>query len=71
MINFMSQKIDLLLCPFCGGEAILLHENLGVNISSYIKCLGCGVETDKFQISTDHSCDDKAVESWNRRKQNG
>lgn len=69
----MSQKIDLLLCPFCGGEAILLHDNLGINVNvfSYIKCLGCGVETERFQISTDHSSDDKAVEAWNRRKENG
>lgn len=67
----MNQKIDLLPCPFCGGKPRLLHENLGINKYSYIKCMGCDTESGKFIISADHSCDDKAVEAWNRRKQDG
>lgn len=67
----MSQKIDLLECPFCNGKARLLHENLGINKYSYIMCMGCEVETRKFIISTDHSCDEEAIKAWNRRKDDG
>ena len=62
----MSQKIELLPCPFCGGKAQLLHEHRGITYS-YVICMKCAAQTDIFQISTEHSSDEKAVAAWNRR----
>lgn len=64
----MSQKIELLRCLFCNGEARLLHE--GPAVQSYIVCAKCFARTNKFQISTDHSCDEEAIKAWNRRADN-
>ena len=63
----MSQKISLLRCPFCDGEASLLWDQISARIASYIKCSECGARTKQVVISTEYSSDEKAAEMWNRR----
>lgn len=65
--------IKLKPCPFCGGEARLRHENFGVDKYSYCQCVNsaCEAKTRNVMISTLFSSDEKAVEIWNRRADNG
>lgn len=53
-------------CPFCGGEAILAHDHVGLG-ASYIRCGKCGLESVRFIKSFDVASDDEAIEYWNRR----
>ena len=53
-------------CPFCGGEAELMHIH-AFSEQSYIICLKCGARTREFRISTERSSDQEAIEAWNRR----
>ena len=64
--NFMEK---LKRCPFCGGEAELHHGITGVlqASSSFIRCEKCFCQTDIFVINTKYSCDEKAIEAWNKR----
>jgi Lar family restriction alleviation protein len=52
--------IDLLPCPFCGGEAvedaICCH-----GVTEFIRCKLCGVRTDGFDEGP------SAARAWNRR----
>lgn len=63
----MSQKIELLRCPFCGSEAELLivpgYFKQGLTSSGWvIKCQnGC---CNQMPFQSDHD----AVEAWNRRE---
>lgn len=62
--------INLKPCPFCGGQAELIHNSIGFafdRIVSAVKCVQCGARTRTFEMSTEFSCDDKAVEMWNTR----
>lgn len=68
MVNGGVRMEELKRCPFCGDEAKLLHGIIGVNKFSYVMCLGCCVKTDRHVISTEYSCDEKAIAAWNRRK---
>lgn len=63
----MSPKIKLLPCPFCGGKASLLWDQIGGRSASYIVCVECDARTKKVIISTEYSSDEKAAELWNRR----
>ena len=54
-------------CPFCGGEAKIVHGELGRNGSRVI-CKNCYCSTDFVSISTRYSCDEKAAEAWNKRE---
>lgn len=51
-----KEEPELLLCPFCGGEAKLVS-----SVESWVECSVCGVST-KFC-----ACDSGAIEKWNRR----
>ena len=62
--------IELKPCPFCGGEALLSHDHEGIGASS-IRCRKCGLESIRFFKSFVHASDDKAVEFWNRRADDG
>jgi Lar family restriction alleviation protein len=64
---------ELKPCPFCGGEAELHHkiEPLCIDAYSYVYCTKCGVTTEAFPKSFDHSSDEKAIEAWNRRAEDG
>ena len=58
---------ELKPCPFCGGEAGIVHGDLGRNGSRVI-CKSCGGSTDFFCISTRYSSDKKAADAWNARE---
>ena len=49
---------DLKPCPFCGGEAKLLHPCEGVHLVQ-CTCCGCGTTYTRTEIG--------AVRMWNRR----
>lgn len=63
---------QLKLCPFCGGEAILVATS---GCSGLIACIGeCKIETSKFwdspmtkRESERTKWHEQAVEAWNRR----
>ena len=61
---------DLKPCPFCGGKASLRHDHAGFG-ASYVQCEKCGLESIKFLKSFEYSSDEKAVEFWNRRYDDG
>ena len=57
--------IELLPCPFCGGEAELdagetLDDHV-VKLTYYVFCFGCFVQSVKFPSEAD------AIEAWNCR----
>lgn len=55
-------------CAHCGGKATL-YKTISHPIASHIECTNpsCGVRTKRFDISTAHSSDEKAIAAWNRR----
>ena len=59
---------ELKPCPFCGGEAKIVHGDLGRSGSRVI-CKDCGCSTAFVSISTRYSCDTKAAEAWNTREE--
>lgn len=61
----MAEKLKP--CPFCGGKAKL------EKVSGFVvaKCGSCGAESGMVKISAEYCANDKAAESWNRRKDNG
>lgn len=61
----MTEKLKP--CPFCGGEANL-KDTSGFIV---VKCGSCGAESGMVKISAEYCANDKAAESWNRRKDNG
>lgn len=60
---------ELKPCPFCGGEAQLEHDFMGIG-SSYVVCKKCGLKSVSFMRSFECSSDANAVEYWNRRADN-
>lgn len=61
---------ELKPCPFCGGKAFVEHDHEGIG-ASYVRCAKCGVKSIRFYKSFAHASDDKAVEFWNRRDDDG
>lgn len=57
-------------CPFCGGEATL-NDNENGRIYSYVKCRECGAKTRLIKTSAEYSSDERAVEKWNTRTNEG
>ncbi len=58
-------------CPFCGGEAKLVHSS-----AVYVACIGCGClsrqmnrrkVTKETAESEEHRVAELAVAAWNRR----
>ena len=62
--------MELKPCPFCGGKASLRHNHAGIG-ESYVQCEKCGLESSRFIKSFEGSSDDRAVEFWNRRADDG
>lgn len=67
----MSKEIKLALCPFCGGKAELSHGgSIGLSDKprfSYVECKKCYARTVSFEISTEYSSDELAIDRWNSR----
>ena len=63
----MSRKIELLPCPFCGGDAVLSHEYICGNSFSFIECVKCQSMSGRFVPCRLYNPDEKAAEVWNRR----
>lgn len=59
----MTNKQELLPCPFCGGKACLSNGELGGYTVIYIECIKCSTQTSTFY--EDES--EKAIEAWNKR----
>jgi Lar family restriction alleviation protein len=53
-------KVELLPCPFCGGEG--LEQIRGIGTQRYVQCGSCFARTKIFKNSVD------PVFAWNRRK---
>lgn len=53
---------DLLPCPFCGGEAVMVDAEIDGRVHYIAKCATCYSTTDIMQMSKS-----KAAEAWNRR----
>ena len=56
-------NINLKLCPFCGGRAVI--DDCGYN-RYYVHCIKCRISQYKLYA---RKCD--AVRVWNRRRYNG
>ena len=66
----MIKMPELKPCPFCGGKALLDHVQTGLG-ASYIRCEKCGLESIRFIKSFEVASDDRVIEYWNRRADNG
>lgn len=65
-----AKKLDKIKpCPFCGGEARLLHgsEGLTGTRTSFVKCGECGCRTSAFAVDARYSSDERVIEIWNKR----
>ena len=63
---------ELKPCPFCGGDASLMHEEKGINKDgSVVMCKACGIKGQWIEKSYRYASDALAIEAWNRRADNG
>lgn len=53
----MTDKITLLPCPFCGGDAYMTNANMMYSV----RCSECGAEGARYGL------DFKATKAWNAR----
>lgn len=62
-------EIKLKPCPFCGGEAILKRDRIGLYC---VKCTNCGcMTTYQFDFGEgEETSKRKAADVWNRRADN-
>ena len=58
---------ELKPCPFCGGEAKLEH----LMKSSIVYCGSCMASSKSIEFSPEYASDEKAIEAWNRRAEDG
>ena len=56
MSDMEKEKITLLACPFCGGEAEIVRD--------WIRCIKCGVWTD---VPKEEDGLPKSIQAWNTR----
>ena len=63
---------NLLPCPFCKGEGIVITGVNQTNIYYVVQCQRCGARTKAFSLSCCANENDpameKAIKAWNRRK---
>lgn len=55
----MNDKVNLLPCPFCGGEASIEEEEIGFRVVCYV----CGIGNSEGTWTKEY-----AIETWNRRQ---
>ena len=58
-----DKQVELVPCPFCGGDAERMHNVFGSTY--YVECNRCRATTKVCTRMTD------AVKAWNRRATNG
>ena len=59
-------------CPFCGGKAELVDVNMGHGAyGAAVQCEECGCRTHAFCARLDWCANEKAIEAWNRRAEDG
>ena len=66
--------VELLPCPFCGGEAVMYHQSSKYTDcdGNFIHCLECGCRTKLFECfgntgKTHSDTKREAIEVWNTR----
>lgn len=62
----VTDKIKLLACPFCGGEAAIEHLSEYDDEGYVVRCSVCGIEAPDNCFCNEH----EAAQWWNRRIQN-
>lgn len=70
-----SENINLLPCPFCGGEAKLRKKNRTIingttRRNCYVYCLDCDARAERFvyeDFAEPRYFHDRAIEAWNSR----
>lgn len=64
-INTKSEEIkDLRSCPFCGGYATIVVDNMGVKI----ECIGCGIQTaHEIDNEKKRGAIYNVIDKWNKR----
>lgn len=72
MIHTMKvmKMIKLKPCPFCGGQAEIIHKHdypIPALNSIYVKCQKCGTETKTVEASTEYCANDVVCSAWNQR----
>ena len=65
--NGTGGTAELKSCPFCGGKAKLEH----LSKSSVVYCRDCRASTKAVEYSPEYASDEKAIEAWNRRAEDG
>ena len=63
------QKSVIKKCPFCGGEAKILHGGLAFMAS--VQCTECGAEIKRIAEQQYQDPVAMAVVAWNRRPRRG
>ena len=56
----MDNKIELKVCPFCGGQAKLVFES-PLSFYTYVRCSNCGARTRSEYL------EQESIRVWNRR----
>ena len=69
LIEKENNKIKLLPCPFCGGEA-RLQQRKRTSHAYYVICKNCGCRTPFYQYQFDSAekLREEATAAWNTRK---
>ena len=64
---------ELKPCPFCGGKAEIQHtgKNSEYGECAFVACKECGANSRMVNKAFKYCADDKAIEAWNRRVDNG
>lgn len=53
-------------CPFCGGEAIIIHEAFRKNIYG-VDVIGTAIGCDNCNAQMFYRDKEEAIEAWNKR----
>lgn len=64
---------ELKPCPFCGGAAELkgINAMIGRKAQAYVRCKACGTTSGYFSENIAYCANEKAIEAWNRRYEDG
>ena len=60
-------EVKLKLCPFCGGEAVLINTRAFGESCKSVMCIKCKATVNNFGGDRQ---EERATEAWNRRADN-